>query len=120
MNKIVDVAQGIEIYNSTMIFDASDFALELNIHVKTEPIVDSVGFRIVGNVERALPLVALILEELCIRAIDLQTSEFFDPKSAHKSARAFMTWRDDVFKKLGNKKSWLMSSRSIREMQMSQ
>jgi len=75
------------------IIDGAGWSIEVNIGKQTE--CEGIMLHVRGG-DGAVAAVAAILDHLGLRAIDLQSSEFFDSGAASKSFDFWRSYRDQV------------------------
>ena len=71
-----------------------DWSIEINIG--NDAICDGFALYVRGGGETAMDCVATILQATGARAVDMQTSEFFERKTASDSFGVWQSYRDDV------------------------
>lgn len=99
--KIRDVVPSADFSNPEWgVFEGDGFSIEFQMG--DEDVCGGISLMIRGG-GSPTPLVAALLDRLQLRAIDCQSSEFFDVEAARESFGSWQRYRDQVFGKSDEK-----------------
>ncbi|MHB9105667.1 MAG: hypothetical protein ACYDCO_01310 [Armatimonadota bacterium] len=93
IHRISDIIPGVDFSDPSWgRFEAEDFSIEFNIRASGD-ICESIMLHVRGE-DDAVPVISHLLQGLELRALDCQTSEFFDPAAAEESFAEWQAFRD--------------------------